>query len=1280
MRATLKCGLLIVTCFSIVAPRSQSFSPDALRIESILFKAIVRLLYDREAPESNEIYRPSDEKIIDYGVYDFVVVGAGSTGAVIANRLSEINNWRILLLEAGNFPNEVTDIPYLYGPSLFTNYSWGYESTPQTTSCLETHPDLPPLNQGTISKIEAQYREMGHVRKVPSKRQAVVDDDTKFNLLLALEENPITPARSATRRCPLDAGRGVGGTSLINSLKYVRAHPTDHERWAKIVDDPSWSYENVLRYYKKSEDFRKPSSQIPYKAVDWTYHSSGGPLSVEHHQPNNELTGIFLEANKQLGYTVTDFNSPEQIGVSIIQYNTKNGKRHDHGSAFILPFLHRTNLEVLTESFVTKINIDPDTKDAQGVTFTHRGKTLRVRANKEVILSAGAISSPHLLMLSGIGPQEHLRELGIPVVKNLQVGKTLRNHVQLHGLQFSSNLTVPHQTVIDQAEDYLKGSGILTSSSGTHVLARYRSKVEKQPDYPDLELQCDFSYGFADMIGKLLGLEQGLYNTIWGTIPIANTIYLTPTLLRSYSVGRISLKSSSPFDYPLIDSNLLSDLKNKDIKALYRSIKFVFDLMYTPAFRNVGAAIEAKQFPACREHAFLSKKYWYCYIKQLSFPAYHHMGTNPMGTDPQRGAVVDSKFRVFGVKKLRVADATGKILKTSSLFLLVVVLLMIICIGSIVSVARKEALGDLLLVGYYETLIINAALNALVYEVPEDARKYQPDNDDTPIDLGHYDFVIIGAGSTGSVIANRLSEIQNWTVLLLEAGTFSDELNEIPAMYSLAAFSDYNWGYRSIPQKTACLGVEEERCVIPAGRGVGGSTLINGLVYSRGHPRDFDRWSELTGDSSWSYDNLLPYFQKSEDLQATDAEAPIDWRYHGTGGYLNVEHHSPSIALKYAFLDANRELGFNVTDYNSPVQIGASVVQYNTKSGKRYDHASAFLIPFIARTNLEILSESYVTHINIDNYSIAATGCTIASPKILMQSGVGPRDHLEALNIPLVKDLPVGDNLRDHVAPFGLEFSSNMSTSNKTLVENVLDYLNGTGALTSNTLSHVVGFYKSNIGQAPDLPDFEVITDLSGSPSVIGKRFLGWKDEIYNTVWYDDGSNETQKFYVNVLLLHPTSTGRIRLKSSSPFDYPLIDYNLLSDPDNLDIDALYEGVQLILRLVNTTAFRKLDAKYSGRPLPVCQDLDFLSKDYWYCFLRQMSVAVFHPVGTCSMGIDPSDGAVVDSNLRVFGVKKLRVADGSVFPTTVAAHPSAACTMIGEKISDAIKTEYLPGRI
>ncbi|KAG5898139.1 hypothetical protein JTB14_033996 [Gonioctena quinquepunctata] len=588
---------------------------------------------------------------------------------------------------------------------------------------------------------------------------------------------------------------------------------------------------------------------------------------------------------------------------------------------------------------------------------------------------------------------------------------------------------------------------------------------------------------------------------------------------------------------------------------------------------------------------------------------------------------------------------------------------------------------------YYENLIRSGVENAMKFELPQNAQMYQP-YEDSIKENGTYDFIIIGAGTTGSVIANRLSEQQKWRILILEAGKLSDEgFIQFPRYYPLHSFTEYNWGFKSIPQKTACLGTVNEICPAYRGKGVGGTTLINGGIYSRGSPGDFNNWANISNDKSWSYENVISYFKKSEDFHWTNPDATVDKRFHGTGGYLNVEHHLPQYPLTDTFLGANEELGYGKIDYNSASQVGGSIFQLFTKKGRRQDIGSAFIKPFLNRTNLIVLTECYVTKIEIMNdiatsviftnsgqkYRVNASkeiilsAGVISSPQILMLSGIGPKEHLNELGISVVANLEVGSTLRDHSVSRGFIFSSNITKPNQTLRQQVEEYLRGYGVLTAPSIAQALGFYQSSNGIGPDL---EILSDLS-EPTELMRRFFGWKKETFEAMFGDNKNT----FGMAVVHLNSSSFGTVRLKSKNPFDYPLIDYRLLSDPRNKDIEALYQGLKLIFKMINTKPYREMGAQYLGSPLPACKNFEFMTKKYWYCFLRQTTLTGYHAMGTCPMGSNRKKGAVVDSKLRVFGVKRLRVVDSSVFPTILAGHTSMPCVMIGEKISDVIKFDH-----
>ncbi|XP_018566890.1 glucose dehydrogenase [FAD, quinone]-like [Anoplophora glabripennis] len=596
---------------------------------------------------------------------------------------------------------------------------------------------------------------------------------------------------------------------------------------------------------------------------------------------------------------------------------------------------------------------------------------------------------------------------------------------------------------------------------------------------------------------------------------------------------------------------------------------------------------------------------------------------------------------------------------------------------------------------YYESLIEANQKSSDKYELPKDARMYEPlEPDARSLDFGTYDFVIVGAGSTGTVIANRLSEIGEWKILLLEAGTFGNDFTQIPSMGLYAALSNYGWVFRSTPQKTACLGTINQTCPYPRGKGVGGSSLINGLVYARGHPMDFDRWAEM-GNPGWSYEEVLPYFKKSEDFHWTNPEAPVNMAFHGKGGFLSVEYNLPESPHLKAFLNANQELGYHLTDYNTPEQIGVSQNQHNTRNGRRADGGSSFILPILKRKNLKIMTDSYVTKIIINDtthmaegvlfshqrkmykvqarYEVIISAGAILSPHLLMLSGIGPEDHLNALGIPVIQHLEVGTTLRDHSLFHGLKFASNVSIPSRSLSEYVEDYLRGVGPLTIMGPNEGVGFYRSKFEDIPNYPDIEIAILSPNATSKILDRIFLWNQDIYESMW--GGTDITSSFTVYVINLRQQSVGTVRLESKSPYDYPVIDSNFLSDRDNRDIQVLYEGIKLVLNLTSTKAFQKIGTKLQTKPLPACKNFAPFSEEYWHCSLRQLTFNIYHPVGTCPMGPNMEKGDVVDSNLKVHGMRKLRVADASVFPFTLSGHPNAPCVMIGEKVSDLIKLEH-----
>jgi choline dehydrogenase-like flavoprotein len=609
----------------------------------------------------------------------------------------------------------------------------------------------------------------------------------------------------------------------------------------------------------------------------------------------------------------------------------------------------------------------------------------------------------------------------------------------------------------------------------------------------------------------------------------------------------------------------------------------------------------------------------------------------------------------------------------------------LLCVVLVVGVGAVGAADSTFTTEYYKNLIYQRTAEAQVYELPNSNEEFRAGVDSDEInDFGSFDFVIVGAGSAGSVVATRLSEVADWKVLLLEAGGEEDDFNNIPAMFMYLQFSEMNWGYYSTPQTSCCQGMKDKKCIIPRGKLIGGSSAINAVMYVRGNPKDYDKWAEL-GNPGWSYEDVLPYFVKSENSMIDGDEG-----YHGQGGFWDVEYALPPSEVFTNFVDGNDELNASIVDYNGREQIGAAKTQINTKRGRRQSTGTAFLDNARKRKNLTVVTKALVTKINVDpeskvargvefvrqdqKYTVAATkevivsGGAINSPQLLMLSGIGPKDHLEELGIEVVADLPVGKNLLEHPLFPGLIFQTNYTVPTSNMEELIELYLNGMGPLSNPANVDAIGFIHTG-DTTSEVPTVEYLyVPPGGSNTAILNKAYNYNDDlIYNFL---SKINPTSDIVINLALLHEKSTGQITLQSTDPIDFPNIDLNMFAESE--DVDNLIEGIEFVLNLTKTEAFQKIDAQLLN--IPICADSEQYSKAFWECVIRQMTTTIYHPCGTTAMGPDETT-SVVDSNLKVHGIDKLRVVDAGVFPSTVSGHTNAPAVMVAEKISDVIKSDY-----
>ncbi|CAG9829755.1 unnamed protein product [Diabrotica balteata] len=582
--------------------------------------------------------------------------------------------------------------------------------------------------------------------------------------------------------------------------------------------------------------------------------------------------------------------------------------------------------------------------------------------------------------------------------------------------------------------------------------------------------------------------------------------------------------------------------------------------------------------------------------------------------------------------------------------------------------------------------------SSVMYEFPTNAKMYEA-TEEPIIDYGTYDFVIVGGGTAGCVVANRLSEIANWSVLVIEAGNYTSlgVHQFISNTFSLTHRSNFNWGYPMVSQRPDGSGNNETN-IYPRGKGVGGSTLINAAICTKGNPENYNNWAEITNDLTWTYNNVLRYFKKAENFHWTDQYSPVNIKYHGTKGMMDIQQSAPHNFLTQTFLDANIDLGINLTDYNSPKQLGGSVFQLFLKDGKREDTGSIYIIPFLKRGNLQVLTKSFVTKIEINNLNKTASSViftnsrrtfrvkakkeiilsagVVGSPQILMLSGIGPQKHLREIGIDVITNLEVGSSFVDHPLVI-IGFTSNITVPEEPLKEDIADFCQGKDSLTRFPIPQGVGFYRVNPHGNKKAPNLEVFpTVLKYSQSIPG--LYKSDTDIYQA--YFANSDQQMGFYFSNIA--PISRGTIRLKNKDPFEYPLINPKFFSDVNNTDIEVSYQGIELIFNMTRTPSYQKFGLKYVANPLPQCESFTKTSREYWYCYLRYMAVTFYHGTGTCPMGKSHKNGAVVNSKLKVFGINKLRVVDASIFPTPVAGHTEMPVLMVAEKISDDIKTYYL----
>lgn len=530
-----------------------------------------------------------------------------------------------------------------------------------------------------------------------------------------------------------------------------------------------------------------------------------------------------------------------------------------------------------------------------------------------------------------------------------------------------------------------------------------------------------------------------------------------------------------------------------------------------------------------------------------------------------------------------------------------------------------------------------------------------------------YDYIIVGGGSAGCVLANRLTENPDCKVLLLEAGgTDRHPLIHVPVGFAKMTSGPHTWGLTTVPQRHA----NNREIPYAQARVIGGGSSINAEVFTRGVPEDYDRWARDEGCTGWSFDEIQKYFIRSEGNTTLAGE------WHGTDGPLGVSNLTTQPMTK-AFVQSCQELGIPYNpDFNGAVQAGAGGYQTTTKDGRRCSAAVGYLKPIRNRANLTVRTDAFVKRIVIEanravgvevwsaktgsdklraDAEVLITSGAIGTPKLMMLSGLGPATHLREHGIDVVQDLPgVGENLNDH---FGVDIVAEL-TGHQSLDKYNKPYwaawaglqymMNRTGPVASNVVEGGAFWYADKDAASPDL-QFHFLAGAgaeAGVPSV------------------PKGSSGIT---LNSYTLRPKARGTVRLASSDPKDMALVDPNFLGHPD--DLKTSVEGVKISREIFGQASLQKhiRQIRFPDEAVKTHEEYE--------AYTRQYGRTSYHPTCTCKMGADSDLMAVVDPQLRVRGLDGLRICDSSVMPSLIGSNTNAPTIMIGEKASDMIRGNH-----
>ncbi|XP_047037998.1 ecdysone oxidase-like [Helicoverpa zea] len=545
-------------------------------------------------------------------------------------------------------------------------------------------------------------------------------------------------------------------------------------------------------------------------------------------------------------------------------------------------------------------------------------------------------------------------------------------------------------------------------------------------------------------------------------------------------------------------------------------------------------------------------------------------------------------------------------------------------------------------------------------------------------DVTTFDYIIVGGGTAGCVLASRLAELENSTVLLVERGEDPPLLSYLSGLFFLLPKTSIDYDYTSVFDDYAASG-QGNYTRLTSGKGLGGSSILNHLLYARGVPSDYNYWAEVTGEEGWTYDNILPYFIKSETVDDEEVLNAYP-TYHGTSGPLGITRqlHDDKVA---DYLTAFNEAGTPpVVDLNGDVYVGVAQPLLTIAKGLRQSPAYSYLNRVRNYSNLYVSRETVVNKIVIeDNAAVAVEAVhkdvsyilkarkeiilsagVFNSPKILQLSGIGPKEHLEAVNIPVVADLPVGDNL---LVPAGTVVVH--KTDKHTFIFPAPSDL--AGALTPTQIPVPLMMANIALNKSSNIPNHQSYNLFFGHDTpfltLVCTTVYGFNTEICLN-WQKE-TVRRDALYSVIVNLDTTSTGTVRLNTTDTSADPVIETGIYKNDE--DLDNMVNNLMDFVKIGETPTFVGKDAAVVGVDFDECADKEYGTREFWSCYALHRGISPFLYMGTCPMG------TVVDGQLKVKGIDNLRVVDASTFPKVLHGATNAAVIVLAEKAADLIKS-------